>query len=392
MTKKLNNRGNLRNVSNTKIMEGEKPMKTKAGILILACFVVLFIVYIIGISEPTSSPIIEQPHIEDDKNNIEDDENIVNSKQDHSFLQFKDADEIVINDQNGNLVVVNDNETIADLAQYFIELYLDTESERIYAYSITFSVNNNKYDIKINQTSINVNGTNYTFKNTQNGSELLRTVENLIVDFYWDSIVEVDRIYVNADDIVRTIAVNDSDIPKIVNIIKDSHKVEVNRSIYSVFPNYSLELSYGDSYQLEVILLHRQLIGIYIGEQLFIYQISPELWEIIDRQVPKTTYKSNDLYYLFQSSNLTAIVNDIKWDVFDEDKSNMQDVRDQIVRELLISLPDEQQVQSELFELDFRIKDSNVKVLIGEQGFEYEGQYYRSNNIKSRVINILNKL
>jgi len=362
-------------------------MKTKIGFLILTSFIVIFILYIIGISEPTSDPIIEQPHIEDDKNNAD-------YQQEHSFLQFMDADKLIIDGQNGNTVVINDNKTITALAQYFIELYLDTELETSYHYTITFFVNDNKYDIKVNETNINVNGTNYTFKNAQNSRELLKNIENLIVDFYWNSIVEVDRIYVNADDIVRTIAVNDSDIPTIVNIIKNSYRVEADRSIYSIFPNYSLELSYGDSYQLKINLLHRQLMGLYIGEQLYIYQISPELWDIIDRQVPKATYKNNDLYYLFESSNLTIVVNDIKWQVSDEDDSNMQDVRDQIIRELLISLPDEQQMGSELSasELEFEINDKNVKVVIGEQGFEYEGQYYRSNNIKSRIINILNKL
>ncbi len=307
----------------------------------------------------------------------------------YDYKKLANSEQVIINDIAGNVVVINEQKAAKEVAQYLNRLYR-SEQAGPYTYSVAMWHNNETYVVQLGQNGVKVNEQSYRYEEEENALKVLTVVENLLVANYWDSIVDVDRIYVNADDIVRTISANDHDITTIVELIKESTYLPDAKQYAPLFPNYDLELSIGGKAQVEVKLLNPQFLGVTIVEKQFIYEVSPELWEIIDKQMPIPSYVEKDLFYLFQSSRLFISDQNKTWE-FDTEDYYLHGKRDAIIRELLVALPTDEPFTDEKVKLTFTVGKKETVVYMNEQGFAYEGQNYRSDDVYKRIINIVEK-
>lgn len=354
--------------------------------VIIVCLVLLLSGCFSKKAEETgNSNIIEHPKI---------DESV---EKTYDFLNLMNAQQILISDPQGNSVSVRDVQATQSIVQYFTDLLSD-DSPTDYMYSLVAWQNGDPYVVQMSPTGIKVNEQAYTYQNKQNGEKAIVALEEVLTKYYWEIIVDVDRIYVNADDIMKTISVDDSEISTIVGIIKNSTYHNDGRTYNPLYPNYSIELSIGGKAQLEVQLLNSQVLGAKIGEKWFLYTVSKDLWTIIERQVPIPSYDINDIFYLFRSEGLSVKSNNKNWelrsenDKYSENDEYLEGFRDAITRELLVAMPSDDPFQDEAMQLTYYVQGTEITVHVGEQGFVYQGQHYRSNDILKRIIYLLDSL
>ncbi len=324
-------------------------------------------------------------------NIIEHPKNNESVEKTYDFLKLMDARQFVITDPQGNSVSVDDVQATKSVVQYFTDLLSDTTSID-YIYSLVVWQNGDPYVIQMSPVGIKVNEHAYRYANKQNGEKAIAAVEEVLTKYYWDTIVDVDRIYVNADDIMKTISVDDSEISTIVSIIKNSTYYKEEQTHHPLYPNYSIELSIGGKAQLEVQLLNSQMLGIHIGEKRFLYKTSEDLWAVIERQVPIPSYDIGDVFYLFRSTALAIKSNSKSWELRDENDQYQAGFRDAITRELLVAMPTDEPFEGEMMQLTYYVQGTEANVHIGEQGFVYQGKHYRSNDLLNRILYLLDSL
>lgn len=278
-----------------------------------------------------------------------------------------------------------------------MQIVSDSEYSRDYPYGIEIISGGTTYGLEIDSQRqlLNLGGEIYSFSGQEEFDGFIVYVEDHLLKIYTDKLDSLAKIYLISDDLIKTITIEQR-VDELVDLIKSGQIVSISERgrawDYSVFPGYSLDFSEHVDNEYKIRLVDYDKIILHDSVNMFYLQLDNNLWNIIDKTVNYDRGNLQGLGELYGSNGLDIIAGPDLDLSYPEELLTYQSIRDQVVRELSVSLKNKnsQTTRSdEEWVLQFNFDKEAIKVSIYEDAFVYDGQEYLSKNISKRIKSLL---
>ncbi|MBP1930774.1 hypothetical protein [Ammoniphilus resinae] len=208
--------------------------------------------------------------------------------------------------------------------------------------------------------------------------------------------VNANRITVISKDLDQTKQFSDQGIEELFSMLQQAQYLKGGPRIpYPLFPYYVLEMDMAGKDIIQVEVLSPTLISVGQGNEKMYYQTVDSLYTPLMTEMPITNYSEHSFNHLFKATALQvhdytreiAQVYDLKLEEMTE--LEVQSTIHQVVRTLkggeraVSSKPN-----SPVYKLVFAVEKEKILIDVYEDGFIYQGQFYK----KSNVINGINQM